>query len=170
VHLHDPVDHDRVDFAQPAPDERLNAGEPRQEFGHSVNKVSRQVLELLRWFDIPVSAHEDVAKAVISLSRATGGDDDYVQGETARRQLALRRQRTLEVYRDGLCDRAFRDRSLAAISEEEGRWDHSTSTPGMSPLPALELVRGFAAAIQDSNPDAQREVVELAPGAAKIDH
>jgi hypothetical protein len=30
----------------------------------------------------------------------------------------------------------------------------------MSPLQALELVRGFAAAIQDSNPDAQREVVE----------
>jgi hypothetical protein len=76
--------------------------------------VERQVLELLRWFDIPVSAHEDVAKAVISLCRATGGDDD-VQAETAQRELALRRQRTLEMYRDGLCDRVFRDKSLAAI-------------------------------------------------------
>ena len=122
--------------------------------------VERQVLELLRWFDIPVSAHEDVAKAVISLCRATGGDDDYVQAETARRELALRRQRTLEMYRDGLCDKAFRDKSLADISEEEGRWDYATSTPGMSPLQALELVRGFAAAVQESSPDAQREVVE----------
>src|SRR3984893_3696550 len=95
--------------------------------------VERQVLELLRWFDIPVSAHEDVAKAVISLCRATGGDDDYVRAETARRELALRRQRTLEMYRDGLCDKAFRDKSLADISEEEGRWDYATSTPGMSP-------------------------------------
>jgi hypothetical protein len=122
--------------------------------------VERQVLELLRWFDIPVSAHEDVAKAVISLCRATGGDDDYVQAETARRELALRRQRTLEMYRDGLCDKAFRDKSLAEISEEEGRWDYATSTPGMSPMQALELVRGFAAAVQESSPDAQREVVE----------
>jgi hypothetical protein len=30
----------------------------------------------------------------------------------------------------------------------------------MSPLQALELVRGFAAAVQESSPDAQREVVE----------
>ncbi len=64
------------------------------------------------------------------------------------------------MYRDGLCDKAFRDKSLADISEEEGRWDYATSTPGMSPLQALELVRGFAAAIQESSPDAQREVVE----------
>jgi site-specific DNA recombinase len=122
--------------------------------------VERQVLELLRWFDIPVSAHEDVAKAVISLCRATGGDDDYVQAETARRELALRRQRTLEMYRDGLCNKAFRDKSLGDISEEEGRWHYATSTPGMSPMQALELVRGFAAAVQESNPEAQREVVE----------
>jgi hypothetical protein len=86
--------------------------------------------------------------------------DDYVQAETARRELALRRQRTLEMYRDGLCDKAFRDKSLADISEEEGRWDCAKSTPGMSPLQALERVRGFSAAVQESSPDAQREVVE----------
>ena len=40
---------------------------------------------------------------------------------------------SLEMYRDGLCDKAFRDKSLADISEEEGRWDYATSTPGMSP-------------------------------------
>jgi hypothetical protein len=101
-----------------------------------------------------------VAKAVISLCRATGGDDDYIQAEAARRELALRRQRTLEMYRDGLCDRSFRDKSLAEISEEEGRWDYATSTPGMSPIQALELVRGFAAAVQESDLDAQREVVQ----------
>ena len=36
----------------------------------------------------PASAREDVAKAVISLCRATGGDDDYIQAEAARRELA----------------------------------------------------------------------------------
>jgi hypothetical protein len=83
----------------------------------------RQVLELLHWFDIPADAHEDVAKAVISLCRATGGEDDYIRAEATRRELALRRQRTLEMYRDGLGDRAFPGQVLAAISEEEGRWD-----------------------------------------------
>jgi hypothetical protein len=120
--------------------------------------VERQVLELLRWFDIPTSAHEDVAKAIISLCRATGGEDDYIRAGSARRELALRRHRTLEMYRDGLCDKAFRDKSLAAISDEEARWDHAASTPGMSPVQALELIRGIAAAIQETSPEAQREV------------
>src|SRR5260370_12877261 len=114
----------------------------------SAEVVERQVLELLRWFDIPDSAHEDVARAVISLCRATGGDDDYVRAETARRELALRRQRTLEMYRDGLCDKSFRDKSLADISEEEGRWDYPTSTPAMSPLHTLPLFHPFAPAVQ----------------------
>src|SRR2546425_8825883 len=47
----------------------------------------------------------------------------------------------------------------ASISEEEVRWDYATSTPGMSPLQVLELIRGLAAAIQESSPEAQREVV-----------
>jgi len=47
--------------------------------------------------------------------------EDDIQVEAARRELALRWQRTLEMYRDGLCDRSFRDKSLAAISEKEGR-------------------------------------------------
>ena len=63
--------------------------------------VERQFLELLRWFDIPPSAHEDVAKAIISLCRATGGEDDSIRAESARRELALRRHRTIEMYRDG---------------------------------------------------------------------
>src|ERR1700736_3895197 len=67
---------------------------------------------------------------------------------------------SLEMYRDGRDDKPFRDKSLGDISEEEGRWDYATSTPGMSPLHALELVRGFAAAVQESTPEAQREVVE----------
>jgi hypothetical protein len=60
----------------------------------------------------------------------------------------------------GLCDRAFRDKSLAAISEQRSRWDYATSTPGMSPRQALELVHGFAASVQESDLDAQREIVE----------
>ena len=71
--------------------------------------VERQVLELLRWFDIPQHAQEDVAKAVITLCRETGGDDDYIRAEAARRELTLRRERVLEMYRDGLCERKFRD-------------------------------------------------------------
>ncbi len=122
--------------------------------------VERQVLELLRWFDIPQHAQEDVAKAVIALCRETGGNDDYIRSEAARRELALRRERVLEMYRDGLCERKFRDRSLQEISEEERRWEFATTTPGMTPIQALELVRGFAKAIQESTPEAQREVVQ----------
>src|SRR6266849_10026269 len=83
--------------------------------GRRVNAevVERQVLELLRWFDIPQHAQEDVAKAVIALCRETGGDDDYIRSEAARRELTLRRERALEMYRDGLCDKSFRDMSLA---------------------------------------------------------
>jgi hypothetical protein len=121
--------------------------------------VERQVLELLRWFDIPLHAQEDVAKAVIALCRETGGDD-YNRSEAARRELALRRERVLEMYRDGLCQRKFRDRSLQAIAEEERRWEFATTTPGIAPIQALELVRGFAKAIQESTPEAQREVVQ----------
>jgi len=105
--------------------------------------LEREVLELLRWFDISPSAHDDVAKAIISLCRATGGEDDYIRSEAARRELALRRHRTLEMYRDGLCDKAFRDKSLAAISSESCRG----------------LKSGLAAAIQETSPEAQREAV-----------
>ena len=122
--------------------------------------VERQVLELLRWFDIPQHAQEDAAKAVIALCRETGGDDDYIRSEAARRELELRRERVLEMYRDGLCERKFRDRSLQEIAEEERRWEFATTTPGMTPIQALELVRGFAKAIQTSTPEAQREVVQ----------
>jgi hypothetical protein len=122
--------------------------------------VERQVLQLLRWFDIPQHAQEDVAKAVIALCRETGGDDDYIRAEAARRELALRRERVLEMYRDGMCERKFRDRSLQEIAEEERRWEFATTTPGMTPIQALELVRGFAKAIQESTPEPQREVVQ----------
>lgn len=122
--------------------------------------VERQVLELLRWFDIPVSAHEEVAKAMIALCRSTGGDDDYIRAEAARRELAIRKERVREMFRDGLCDRKFLENSLREIAEEELRWDSAHTTPGLTPLQALELVRGFAAAIQESTPEAQREVVQ----------
>ena len=58
------------------------------------------------------------------------------------------------------CDRKFRDRSLQGIAEEERRWGFATTTTGMTPIQALELVRGFAAAVQESTPEAQREVVQ----------
>ena len=61
------------------------------------------------------------------------------------------------MYRDGLCERKFRDRSLQEIADEERSWEFSTTTPGMTPIQALELVRGFAKAIQESTPEAQRE-------------
>jgi hypothetical protein len=67
------------------------------------------LLELLRWFDIPQHAQEDVAKAVIALCREIGGDDNYIRAEAARRELTLRRERVLEMYRDGLCERKSRD-------------------------------------------------------------
>ncbi len=92
---------------------------------------------------------------MIALCRETGGDDDYIRSEAARRELALRRERVLEMYRDGLSDRKFRDRSLQEIAEEERRWEFATTTPGMTPIQALELVRGFAAAVQESTPRAE---------------
>jgi hypothetical protein len=52
--------------------------------------------------------------------------------------------------------------------EEEKRWDYATSTRGMNPLQALELVRGFAATVQESNPDAQREVIQRVSGRIAI--
>jgi len=42
-----------------------------------------------------------MARAIISLCRATGGEDDSIRAESARRELAFRRHRTLEMYRDG---------------------------------------------------------------------
>jgi len=69
--------------------------------------------------------------------------------------LAARKDR-----RDGLCERKFRDRSLQEIAEQERRWEFATTTPGMTPIQALELVRAFAKAIQESTPEAQREVVQ----------
>jgi hypothetical protein len=87
---------------------------------------------------------------LIALCRETGGNDDYIRSEAARGELALRRERVLEMYRDGLCERKFRDRSLQEIAEEERRWEFATTTPGMTPIQALELVRGFAAAVQES--------------------
>jgi hypothetical protein len=50
--------------------------------------------------------------------------------------------------------------SLQEIAEEERRWEFATTTPGMTPIQALELVRGFARAIQESTPETQREVVQ----------
>lgn len=64
------------------------------------------------------------------------------------------------MYRDGLCERKFRDRSLQEIGEEGRRWEFATTTLGMSPVQAPELVRGFAAAVQESTPEEQREVVQ----------
>jgi hypothetical protein len=62
--------------------------------------------------------------------------------------------------RDALCERKFRDRSLQEVAEEERRWEFATTTPGMTPIQALELVRGFAKAIQECTPEAQRKVVQ----------
>ncbi len=63
------------------------------------------------------------------------------------------------MYRDGLCERKFRVRSLQDIAEEERRGKFATTTPGMTPIQALELVRRFAKAVQESTPETQREVV-----------
>ncbi len=87
--------------------------------------VERQVLELLRWFDIPKDAQGDVAKAVIALCQETGGDDDYVRGKAARRELALRRERVLEMYRDGLCEAS----SATAPSKRSARRSGAWSSP-----------------------------------------
>ncbi|TME02805.1 MAG: hypothetical protein E6I80_19870 [Chloroflexi bacterium] len=46
-------------------------------------------------------------RLVIALCRETGGDDDYIRAEAARRELTLRRERVPEMYRGGLCERKF---------------------------------------------------------------
>jgi len=64
------------------------------------------------------------------------------------------------MYRDGLCEHKFRVRSLHEIDEDQRRSDFATSTPGMTPIQALEVVRGFARALQEFTAEAQREVVQ----------
>jgi hypothetical protein len=76
---------------------------------------------------------------------------------------------------------AIPDRSLQEIAKEEPRWDFATTTQrltsrdqeaqgsapsqfvddsSMTPIQALEMVRGFGRAIQESTPEPQREVVQ----------